>query len=303
MGTRELLLASVVPGAIAAVVLAGLWLGLPRLLKKKKWESGGPALALPVLIAAGMALGSWAWQSDLALWPANVTQRFPAVAIAILAAGLGTTMVPHRFRLLIAPVLSALGGGFAAWAFLAPLPDASLGAGATWGFISLAASLAAAMGLVLEASLEKLAGWAGPALLSMVAGISALAATQGWANAPLVIGPVAATLAAAVIPGLFYRDRSVLPGAGAALAVALTAAAVFSNWLGDEVSYRMFTLLALAPLSIGVVLIPYVAKRSLLVRLAIAAALSLGLAGAQAAIALPELMEAVSPGDDAYDYY
>jgi hypothetical protein len=95
-------------------------------------------------------------------------------------------------------------------------------------------------------------------------------------------------------------------GAGAAVAVLIVSTVVFSNWFGDTERWLMLGLLWGAAVAPVVVLLPGVRSLGPTTRLVIAGVLVLGLAGAQAGMALPALIEAATGSSGSeygeYDY-
>lgn len=301
MGTREIMFAAVIPAAVSTIVLVIVHLLIAR--REKSRASPGPAAAwlVPILLAGGVVLGSWAWQTRVELWPDSATHRFPAVALTALLAGLLGTLTPLRRS----PVLLALpafaGGGLVAWAFLGTLHPNFISETARWGWIAGVAAIAAIQAWAIETGAEALPGWRMPGVLWLLAGVAALGATAGLANAPLVLWPVAAVCFGAAVAGLIRRERNLLRGVGPALAIYYSGTVAFSNWFGDHEQWLMFALLAAAPIPLALAGFPALRGKNPLVRLLVAAVPAFAMSGVQAAIAVPELIEATGGGDE-YEY-
>lgn len=301
MDTREIVLASIVPASASLLLLVPTH----ALLARRAARTGRPAPTLswmiPPLLAAGVALGAWAWQSRLDLWPDSVTQRFPAIALAALLAGLLSTLSPMGRRPLIAAIPATLAGALVAWAVLGPLHPNVISEPARWGWIAGLALIAGAAAWSFEAGAEHMPTWRAPALLWLLFGLTALGATAGFANAPLILWPVAAVCSALALAGLFRPDANILRGVGPTLAVLLVGTITFSNWFADRERWLMFVLLASAPLGFALAALPSLRSRRPILRLAVVGVAALTPPAIQAAIALPELIQASSGSYD-YDY-
>ena len=197
-------------------------------------------------------------------------------------------------------MLAAVGGWVIGWMVLGALHESLISEGARWGWIGGIGLIAGVQAWALGAGVRALPGWGGPALVWLVVGVCALGATAGLANAPLVLWPVSATALGLVVVGLFRRDADLLRGAVPVIAVVLMGVLAMSNWFGDRERWLMFGLLSAAPAAIG--LAALLAKKPVWVRLVVAGGIALGLAGAQAAIAVPALLEASGGGGDSYEY-
>ncbi len=337
MDTRQILL-SMLP-AVATGVLAALAFLAARVILKQRspWSGAFPAGPVPLLVGAALTVGAYAWQSRVELWAVSTTHRFPALALIAAAAGTlvwiirrlphkaaasaptaGTTNTtptaantqPHTqppaspLRLAASALIALLAGGAAAWIFLGALPDAFLSPrGRTLWIIALAAA-AALQATVLESVLVRLAGWRGPALLWALVGTIALGLSAGFANAPIVVGAVAATFAPIALAGLLRvqgRGLAPLHGTGTALAIVIVGATTFANWFGAKENWPMLALLLAAPIAAAAALLPALRARPL-AALAAAALPAVGLAGVQAAIALPPLIEAAGGGGSSAEY-
>ena len=147
-------------------------------------------------------------------------------------------------------------------------------------------------------------GWGGPAFIWLLLGNAALGATAGLANAPLVLWPTAGCAFALAVVGLLRRREDLLAGVSPAIATVFMGVLAVSHWFGDQERWLMFGLLAGAPIGLALAAIPALRSKPLVIRLIPAAVVSLGLAGAQAAMAVPALIEATtdSGGDEYYDY-
>lgn len=306
MGVREVVISSVVPAGVAAIVLGFLWLALPRILGKKGgWSGDGPRWALPVLVGGLTLFGAYAWQTQVALWPDAATHRFPVIGLAAAVVGLlvGLPIIGKRWWTL-APV-AAVGGAFGAWAFLSTVHPDFLSETSRYVWVGVLSLVTAANAWTLERAGAKLKGFRGPALAWALVGTIGLGATGGFANAPLIVGGAAGAFGVLAVIGLVTSRVSIAGGGGAAAAVLIVSLAAFANWLGDTERWVMLGLLLAAPLgTLGVVILDRPLKLGDRKNLAliIAAVPALGIAGAQAAIAVPELIKATSGSDDYYEY-
>lgn len=313
MGPREIFLSAFVPGLAALVLLASAAFFLRRRERRQAGRDHTPSSApwcrahLPgalfiVLLVGGTLLGCYAWQTRLDLWPKQAQYRFPLVAIAAGLLGLAPALLPvFRRPALLAP-LSALGGGFVAWIFVSLLHESLISEAMRWVWVAVSALFTALHALTLERVTPRLPGWRAPLLLSALAGTMALGATMNFASAPLVLGPAAAVAAGATVAALIHPRLFHAHGAGAATAVLIAGTVVFANWFGDRERWLMYALLMAAPLATGVALLPMIARRGPTVRLVAAALPALALAGAQAARAIPPLIESMTQPADSYDY-
>ncbi|MEM7622855.1 MAG: hypothetical protein AAF235_06590 [Planctomycetota bacterium] len=313
MGTREILLATIVPGFAAAVIgLIGWWLlARKQQLNASGGDHGATSMELPIgariigplVIAAATLLGAYAWQTSLEIWPRSATQRFPVIALAAGAAGLLAALVPSGLRIVTSSVFGGAAGAFGAWVFLGVLQEPIITDAERLQWVGYIGFRVAVLAAVLEVALRVLPGVRGPLAIWAVVGTIALGLTQGWANAPLVLGPVAwATLGLGLL-GVLVGPRNVLAGSGTTIAVMLGSAATFSNWFGDTERWPMLVVLLDAPLLLGVAALPWFASRAAWIRLLVAVAAPLLLAGVQAGIAVPGLIAATTASDDdAYDY-
>lgn len=344
MDTRQILL-SMLPAVVTGVLAALAFLAARVILKQRSpWSGAFPAGPVPLLIAAALTVGAYAWQSRVELWAVSTTHRFPALALIAAAAGTLVWIIrrlPHKaaasasattstttsastgnlaetsqhpfqhveppaspLRLAASALVALLAGGAAAWIFLGALPDAFLSPrGRTLWIIALAAA-AALQAAVLESVLVRLAGWRGPALLWALVGTIALGLSAGFANAPIVVGAVAATFAPIALAGLLRvqgRGLAPLHGTGTALAIVIVGATTFANWFGAKENWPMLALLLAAPIAAAAALLPALRARPL-AALAAAALPAVALAGVQAAIALPPLIEAAGGGGSSAEY-
>lgn len=308
MGVREIVISSVVPALIAAVVLGLGWVVWPR-IRKNDGEPGGRALwLLPVLVGGLTLFGAYAWQTRVEVWADAATHRFPAMGLAAALAGLIAWVPAVRARWWAQGVVAAAGGGFVSWAFLSTVHPDFLSVPARWGWVAGLAVVAGVQGIALEGAGRVLHNWRGPALLWMLVGTVGLGATGGFANAPLIVGGAAGAFAVLAVIGLVPVKKpsvTIAGGGGVAAAVLLVGLVAFSNWLGDEERWAMLGLLLAAPVGVGLVVVLRKAlrldeRRNL--ALVVAAVPSLGLAGAQAGMAVPALIEA-SGGGDPYGEY
>lgn len=301
MDTREIILASIIP------LSASLLLLLPAhaILARREARIGRPApilaFMLPPLLAGGVALGAWAWQSRVELWPQSVTHRFPAIALVAMLAGLLSTLSPLGRRPRFAAIPATLAGALVAWAVLGPLDASVISEPSRWGWITGLALIAGAAAWSFEAGAEQLPAWRAPVLLWLLFGLTALGATAGFANAPLILWPVAAVCFALAVAGLFRPGTNLLPGVGPTLAVLLVATIAFSNWFGDRERWLMLALLLSSPLGFALAALPPLRSRRPILRLAVAGIAALTPPAIQAAIALPELIRASSASGE-YDY-
>lgn len=305
MGPREVVLSTVVPVVVGLVVYGLLSLFIRNGSRRADGPASSPSgwsWAVPLMVAGGVVLGSWAWQTRIELWADAVTHRFPAIALAALLAGLASTLTPLRTRPLLAAIPAVLGGGFAAWAVLGGLHESLISEPARWGWVAGVAVLSGVHAWSFEAAGRALPGWRGPVLLWLLFGVAALGATAGFANAPLVLWPVSGVVFALILYGLTSRGVNLLAGCGPALAVVLAGAVSFSHWFGDRERWVMFALLMASPVGLGLAALPALRARPI-ARLVVPGLVALGLAGAQAAVALPALIEASGGGDEyEYDY-
>lgn len=297
MDTREILIAAVVPLVVSAVVLGVLHALLAR--RKKGEDQSAPALAwiVPVLMAGAVVLGSWAWQSRVSLWADSVTHRFPAVAAVVMLTGLIAAIGPIRRRPVLAAVPALVGGWFVAWMILGTVHESMIGEAARWGGIAGVGVIAAAQAWAIETGARALPGWRAPVVLWLLLGVIALGATSGFANAPLILWPAAAVCFALAGVGVFRRETNLLAGVGPALAVLIAGVVAFSNWTGYREQWLMFALLMACPLPLA---LAGALRVRPVFRLLVAGVAALGLAGAQAGIAVPELMKANSASEYGY---
>jgi hypothetical protein len=316
MGPREILLAAIVPTGVALVVLLLAHAILRRLAAPMVTEGpngDGGALALPprvlpaltvLLLAGGTVLGSYAWQSRVEIWAESVTHRVPTVALVALVVGLLGVLTPARRSAVAAGMLGTLGGGVAAWMILGALHESLISEAARWGWIAGVGLIAGVQSWAIRVGSRAMPGWAGPALVWLLTGIAALGATAGLANAPLVLWPAAGCAFALVVVGLLRRRMDLLAGVSPAIATVFMGVLAMSHWFGDQERWLMFGLLAGAPIGLALAAIPALRSKPIVIRLIPAAVASLGLAGAQAAIAVPALIAATSDsgGGDYYDY-
>jgi hypothetical protein len=257
---------------------------------------------VPVLVFGGVVLGAWVWQSRADLWADSVTHRFPAMGLAALVVGLLSTLTPLRDRAWGGAALATVGGGFVAWAVLGPLHESLIGNTARWVWIGAVALIAGVQSWAIDAATRRLDGWRGPAVLWLLFGTIGLGVTAGFANGPLVLWPVAAVMFAAACVGWLNRDANLLRGCAPSLAVVIAGAVSFAHWFGDEERWVMFALLMAAPAALALAALPGLRERPW-ARLLVPAGAALALAGAQAGMAVPGLIEASSGGGDEYDYY
>jgi hypothetical protein len=302
MGPREILFSAVIPAFAALLLLVPAH----ALMARRSARRGSPASTLPwlalALLAGAVCLGSWAWQSRIELWPAAATHRFPPVALAALLVGLLAACTPLARRPALAALPAVAGGAFAAWAFLGVLHESLISEAARWGWIAALALLAGAQAWAIETGARALPGWHAPALLWALSGATALAATAGFANAPLVLFPVAAVGFALAIAGLLRRDDNLLRGLAPAFAVLLVGAAAFSNWFGDRERWLMLAALSAGPLMLAIAALPPLRAKPAVIRLTVVGVLSVLPAGIQAAIAVPALIKATEGGGSDYEY-
>lgn len=293
------------PAAIALVVLGFFWLGLPQIMGKRKgWTGHGPRFVLPVLVGGLTLFGAYAWQSQVELWPDSATHRFPALGILAAAVGLIATLPVLRSRWWTLGPIAAAGGGAAAWMFLATVHPSFLSEGERALWIGVVALATGVNGWALERTGERLAGWRGPALLWMLVGTIGLGATAGFANAPLIVGGAVAAFGALALVGFVSGRVSIAGGGGVSAAVLIGGLVSFSNWLGDTERWLMLGLLLAAPAATSLALLvdrKGGEQRRKTLTLIVAAVPSLGLAGAQAAMTVPELISSQS-GEDYLDY-
>ena len=297
---------------LAGIVASALALfALPAVAPRKRREGLRRvtfAWVIPALTGLAVLVGSWVWQSGLELWPRNVTQRFPAVAVAAAVVGLLLGAAPIARRWFLAAPLASLAAGFGAWAFIEPLSDSVLPTATTWLVIVGVGLYAAVAAVTLEAGAKRWPNWSVPAAMSCLIGFGALGATQGFANAPIVLGAPAGFLpgvfaiaAFASIAPFVKISAPPIPGLGAATAVLVATLAVFANWLGHTEQWLMFALILAAPLATAACLLPPLKKRGPFTRVVIAAIPAMIILGGQVARAVPELVEAMNPSDE-YDY-
>lgn len=325
MGPREILLSAFVPGlvAVALLVPAAFFLrrtaninlgqqhaptsthtdGRRHMPSSAQWCHSRLLSALLILLFVGATLlGSYAWQSRIDLWPKQAQYRFPLVATVAGLLGLFPAMLPmFRGPALLGP-LSALAGGVVAWAFLSLLHESIISEPMRWTWIALSALLTATHALTLERVTTQLPGWRAPILLSGLVGLIALGATMNFANAPLVLGPVAAVAAGAMLASIVNPRLSFISGVGAATAVFITGTVVFANWFGDRERWAMYALLMAAPLATGLSLLSPFARRGPTIRFIAAAIPAVALAGIQSAQAIPPLIKSMSQPADTYEY-
>lgn len=304
MGPREVLLSAFVPGLAAVVMLTpaafflcrreGRLAASTHAPPSARWSSTRWLAALFVLIlVAGTLLGFFAWQSRLDLWPKQAQYRFPLVALTAGLLGLAPALLPiFRKPALLAP-LSAAAGGFVAWIFLSLLHDSLISEPMRWTWIGLTAVLTALHAVTIERVTTRLPGWRSPLLLAALVGTIALGATMSLANAPLVLGPAAAVAAGAIAAALVHPRLAFTHGVGAAAAVLIAGTIVFANWFGDRERWLMYALLVSAPLATALPLLPPIARRGPNVCFLAAVIPALALAGAQAARAIPPLIESM----------
>lgn len=311
MGPREILLSAFVPGLAAVALLVPAAFFLRR--RDKNDDHPAPSSpprrdsrllsALLILLFVGATLlGSWAWQSRLDLWPKQAPYRFPMVALVAGLLGLAPALLPIARKPAILAPLGALAGGFIAWMFLSLLHESIISESMRWTWIGLSALLTALHAITLERVTTRLPGWRAPLLLVALVGTIALGATMNFANAPLVLGPVAAVAGGAIFAAIVHPRLAFTYGAGAASAVFIAGTVIFANWLGDRERWLMYALLMAAPLATGLSLLPPIARRGPTFRFIAAALPALALAGTQAALALPPLIASMTQPADAYDY-
>ena len=319
MGTREVLLAAVIPAVVAVVLFAALHLwGRVAGGRPAPAGDGGetttpsPAAAaatrgwvfaavFALLVSGLTVLGSYAWQSEVAIWSDSVTHRVPAMALAAGVLGLVGTLTPIRKSAIGLGVLGAVGGWFAGWAVLSGLHESLIGEGARWGWIGGVGVIAGVQAWAMALGVRALPGWRGPVLVWLVVGVAALGATAGLANAPLVLWPTAAAAFGLAVVGVLRRDVDLLAGATPAIALVFMGALSLSHWFGSEERWLMFGLLSAGPVGIGAAAL--LRGKPGWVRLVVAGIVSLGLVGAQAAVSVPGLIEASSGSGGDEDYY
>lgn len=327
MGTREIVLSTVVPTLVALVMLVATHTLLSRRVRKpdgqapdsQPGDSAGETTGTPdasgsvgagslgwltlLLLAGSVVLGSYAWQSRVDLWSASATHRFPAIAGVALVAGLVCVLVgPIARRPLLQAVPAALGGAAVAWFSLGVLHPSFIGQTERWAWVGGVGVIAGVQAFAIAAGASRLTGWRAPVLLWLVLGLIALGATAGLANAPLVLFPAAGVMFALGVAGLFRPRVDLLRGVGPFLAVLVCGATTFADWFGDVERHAMFGLLVAAPVGLGVAALPGIRRARPVVRLLAAGVVSLGLSGAQAGMSVPSLIEAQSGGGDWYDY-
>jgi hypothetical protein len=321
MGPREVILSAVVPAVASVVVLVALrvLLGRAKTDAARPTESGshdasggraedsamGPisiGAVFVLLVGAGTVLGSYAWQSSVELWAASVTHRFPAVALAATLVGLVSVLTPLGRSAIGSGVLGATGGGVVGWMILSALHESLIGETERWAWIVGTGLIAGAQAWAVRVGSRALPGWGGPGLLWLLAGVTALGATAGLANAPLVLWPTAGAAFGLAAAGLLRRGTDLVGPASPAIATVFMGVLAMSHWIGDQERWVMFALLSAAPLGLALAAIPALGSRPIWVRLIPAGVVSLGLAGAQAAVAVPALLEATT-GSGGGEYY
>jgi len=255
-----------------------------------------------LLVFGGVVLGSYAWQTRIDLWPRQAQYRFPAVAIIAAAVGLVVAIVPIARRTWVLSALGLVGGGFVSWMFLSLLHESVLGASLRWLWIVVSAVVAGLSVATLERVVERVDGWRGGVVVSVLAGLLALGATMSFANAPLILGPVAMVSLATVPAAVIFPGHVYMRGVGATAAIVIVGVVVFANWFGDRERWVMYALLVAAPLSTGLCLLPRISRRGATLRLVAAALPAVVIAGIQAARAIPPLIESMSQSDGGYDY-
>jgi hypothetical protein len=215
VGVREIVISGAVPFGIALVVLGIGWLALPRLGGKRVTGGDGaepverrrPRFLLPVLAGLLTLFGAYAWQTRVDLWADSATHRFPVIGIAAALAGLVCSLAFVRTRWWAVAVVAGLAGGFSAWAFLSTVHPSFLGSGGRWGGVVGVGFAVALQALVLERAGEKLVGFRGPALVSVLIGVIGLGATVSFANAPLIVSGAGAAFGALALIGLVPKAR------------------------------------------------------------------------------------------------
>lgn len=306
MGARQIILSLLLPGAAAAVALIAAAVYRRWCDRKTQADSEHKPRSLSwlvvLLIAAGVSLGSYGWQTRLDLWPRQAPFRFPHAAAIGCLAGLVVAMLPAVRRAWALAALAAVGGASAAWLFLSLLHESLISEPARWTWIVLSGAGAAAQAMVLERVADRLPGWRAPMLSAVLAALIALGATMSFANAPLVLGPVGAVLGGAMLAAIIAPRLVLMPGVGVTSAIMFVATITFANWFGDRERWMMYALLMAAPVATGLCLCPPFSRRGATVRLLAAAVPALALAGAQAARAIPPLVRSMSQPSDAYDY-
>jgi hypothetical protein len=161
VGVREIVISSVVPALIAAVVLGFGWVVWPRMRKREGKLGGGLLWLLPVLVGGLTLFGAYAWQTRVEVWADAATHRFPAVGIAAAVAGLIAWVPLVRGRWWAQGVVAAVGGGFVAWAFLSTVHPDFLSVSARWGWVAGLAVVAGVQGVALEGAGRVLFNWRG----------------------------------------------------------------------------------------------------------------------------------------------
>lgn len=309
MGTREIVLSAVVPAVVSVVVLLIASVALGRAQRAESEEAAssrhGPVALgalFVVLLAGGVVLGSYAWQSEVSLWEQSVTHRVPAMGLAALAVGLAGVLTPVRRSAIGLGALAAAGGWFVGWAVLSGLHASLIGETERWAWIGGVGVIAGVQAWAMTRGARVLPGWRGSGLVWLVMGVGALGATAGLANAPLVLFPIAAAVFGLAVVGLMRQDADLLAGATPAIAVMFMGVLSLSQWFGSEERWVMFGLLSAGPVAIGMAAL--LGGKPTWARLVVAGVVSLGLVGAQAAVSVPALIEASSgSGDeDYYDY-
>lgn len=306
MGLREILLAGLVPGALSGIGLILAVVALPRLANRVGEDNSGTRRGearsrgresrwlAPLLLAVCMPLGAHALAPIQELWPVSVTNRFPAVGLAAGFAGLLVALLPaFPGRRAAAAAIGTASGAFIAWTFLGALPASTTGAAERWGLIAGFAAFAGALALVYDALDAKLEGFRLPLLCGVLAALVPLGAATMFSNGMLAFGPLVAIAAAAVVVGLIEPRLRFGPPAFT-MTLTLIGLIVFARWFGTDAPLYATLLLFAALAAPAAALLPLFRDRPKL-RLAAAIAPAALLAGVQAGLAVPAVIEAISP--------
>ncbi len=311
MGPREMMLAVGLPGAVSTVLLVVGVVILARLTKGRDAPDPAPARGLSwlvvLLMACGVVMGSYAWQSRVELWPSGAPQRFPFVAMIAGLAGLVGVVVPSGRWRWGGYCLTAVFGVAVAWSILSLLHGSLISEPMRWVSIVGMGCLAGVYGWMFEKASAQLPGWRWLVLMAMVVGLIAVGATEALVNAPLILGPVGAVLGAAVFASVVRPTVGLSRGVGAFVGVLLVGVLVLANWFGDYERWLMLGLLVGVPIPLGLCSVPVgkpvLAKMKPNTRFAVLAVMVFAIGAVQCMRAIPPLLESMNPpAEDEYSF-
>ncbi len=249
-----------------------------------------PHWALPVLLAAGFVPAYYGLHGTLEVWPTETAKRYVHVGAAAAVVGVLEGLV--ALPMAVVAMLRLAVCGFAAWALLEGLrASGRFDEAGLWLTVGVVGAAGAIASLLFDAASRRMA-----LLVVAVAGAIGAAVMSGVlmkvahsADAARLTGAVIAMLSAIAAFWVVCRDVRVDRGGSVVILALLVALLVSGRWLGGTwtsdgwtpgLPWVSLVLLILAPGGVGVVRLPWIRTRGLVVR---AAAAVVGVVGLSAA--------------------